>query len=230
MRAYKAAGIFATLITASPLGCGGTRASTDAGPVMPSEGGGTDDALAEDSTSDGPEGSLDATVTLDGPCGPSTCPQGCCGSSGSCYVQPDDFNCGSHGAACAICDAPFGCRNGVCVYEQPGCNSETCSPGCCVDANTCASGLNALACGSDGAQCAKCLTGQACNEQVKGGGACGPPPGPGCGPSNCAGCCLPLAQGDVCADGNQDFACGRGGAGCTICSPSLTCQPSGVCR
>lgn len=53
----------------------------------------------------------------------------------------------------------------------------------------------------------------------------GCPPGPRCDPKSCSGCCL----GGVCATGDEDTACGRGGFSCFDCSASQrTCQ-TGAC-
>lgn len=55
------------------------------------------------------------------------------------------------------------------------------------------------------------------------GGLCKVP----CSPATCNGCC----DGDVCAVGNQDIACGTGGEACADCTAmhytciSATCMP-----
>jgi hypothetical protein len=46
----------------------------------------------------------------------------------------------------------------------------------------------------------------------------------GCSTATCTGCC----DGNVCAQGDQDLACGSGGAACQDCTKDhLTCVDNG---
>jgi hypothetical protein len=71
-------------------------------------------------------------------------------------------------------------------------------------------------CGSGGGPCASCSPtangGHCAANPGNNGGRCDI--GPLCDSSNCAGCC----EGDVCAVGRQDVACGGSGAACQDCS------------
>jgi hypothetical protein len=192
----------------------------DAGPNAPD---GATDALSQ---IDGPV----VVIPLDGACGPSTCPNGCCAQRGQqdqvvCIAQPDELNCGSGGGLCSACFSPFRCTNGSCTYAQPSCSEANCHPGCCVDENTCSNGQSQTECGLTGSTCVACPSGDVCQPDLLGdGGSCGPPTPPTCGPGLCAGCCLGVLEGMVCAVGNQNIACGTGGGACASCGGNLTCK------
>jgi hypothetical protein len=144
------------------------------------------------------------------PCGPPTCPGGCCDQFGQCNAGTSDFACGAMAQRCVNC-AQLGesCQFQTC-QTQVQCNAQTCPGGCC-QGNVCVGGGSNTACGRNGQQCQDCQSlGEVCN----GGGQCTPPP-PLCNPSSCpSGCCT----GDVCAIGTQDSACGTGGAQCRDCT------------
>jgi hypothetical protein len=174
-------------------------------------------------------------VLVDGSCGPETCPDGCCQQIGDqyqfyCIPQPSNALCGNGGYACTACEPPFTCTNGSCVYPQPGCNQSNCHPGCCIDQSICSNGQSQTACGLTGTMCADCSSGQVCQPDLQGdGGSCGAPTPPTCGPGTCAGCCLGVLQGLVCAVGNQDIACGVGGGGCHQCLSGSCNAQTGIC-
>lgn len=89
-----------------------------------------------------------------------------------------------------------------------GCGPANCDS-CCLPDGTCASFLSKLACGAGGQACMVCAPGEFCK-----GGCVGYQDN--CGPSNCAGCC---ENSDLCATGNDDFACGHSGEECQRCVP-----------
>jgi hypothetical protein len=198
--------------------------SSGSGEAGSSSGGGVTDA-----------GTDVVGIPIDGSCGPATCPNGCCEQIGAqyqfyCIPQPDNSLCGSGGYACTACQPPTICTNGSCLYSQPGCNTANCHPGCCVDQDTCSNGQSQTACGLTGTTCTACSSDQVCQPDLQGdGGSCGAPTPPTCGPGTCAGCCLGVLQGLVCAVGDQNIACGVGGGGCHQCNTG-NCNPqSGLC-
>ena len=142
-------------------------------------------------------------------CNSQSCAGGCCDQGGQCNRGITDTQCGANGIACQNC-ARFGetCRFQSCE-PQMGCTPQNCPGGCC-QGNVCVGGGSNNACGTGGNQCKDCMGGGlVCN----GMGICIPPP-PLCNPQNCAGgCCI----GNVCAVGNQDTTCGKGGAQCQNC-------------
>lgn len=156
------------------------------------------------------------TPSPDAGCGPSTCAAGCCNAQGQC-VTPTDQECGFFGEACTSCGANGHCKGG-CIYPTANCGPENCA-GCCAGPSWCADGIHGVLCGHGGEPCVRC-------NAVDGTGTCEPDPGGGaggmcvqpitCGPGNCNGCCY----GNVCAQGNQDIACGSGGNMCVVCTNS----------
>jgi hypothetical protein len=64
------------------------------------------------------------------------------------------------------------------------------------------------ACGTGGAACTACASGQACQSAK-----CV------CTATSCAGCC----QGDLCKAGSEDTACGKSGAACQACAAPSKC-------
>jgi hypothetical protein len=144
-----------------------------------------------------------------GSCNAQTCAGGCCDQGGLCNMGTSDFQCGVNGQGCQNC-AQFGeiCRFQTCQPNM-GCSPATCPTGCC-QGNICVAGGDNTACGAAGQVCKDCTgSGDVCN----GMGICIPPP-PLCNPGNCSGgCCI----GNVCAVGNQDTTCGKGGAQCQNC-------------
>jgi len=97
-----------------------------------------------------------------------------------------------------------------------GCSFLNCPDGCC-DGVTCQKQNNATYCGLYGAKCKKCSSyyykescvNGICNDGTK------------CNASKCSsGCC----KNSLCTAGNQDDACGKGGAVCTYCPPYDQCS------
>jgi hypothetical protein len=166
-----------------------------------------------------------------GPCGPFNCQDGCCQADGTCFVATAgavNTPCGSNGEACATCPSGESCLLGACQRDL----GETCTPancaGCCLAASPtggttstqCFDGTQDNACGSGGVQCNRCtpaMNGGHCVADSPSGGHCEDVGQ--CNASNCAGCCL----GNVCAEGQQNVACGIRGAACQDCSDGGTC-------
>ena len=162
----------------------------------------------------GGDGSIDSGDA--GACNATTCPQGCCDSTGTCRTGTELNACGFGGGACNDCVAEnfeF-CDPQVkaCVNEQPTCDVTSCPSGCCIlfDGQlACVSGVSSLACGTAGAKCVDCTqTGQECDVNAK---DCVAAP---CGPNNCKGCC----SGTTCINTESDSQCGTGGLVCTDCT------------
>lgn len=159
-------------------------------------------------------------------CTASNC-SGCCLDANTCSNGLSADACGSGGLECQGCGpeetgffipcAPQDGGGGKC---QPACNSGAC-PGCC-DGAECRLGQSGTSCGTLGATCTACPSGEFCKENGPGsGGVCQAP----CAPGNCAGCC----ENDVCAVGTQDIACGSGGESCVDCTASHDQCGSGTC-
>jgi hypothetical protein len=162
-------------------------------------------------------------------CGPSNC-AGCCQGTSLCADGTDGVACGRSGEQCQRCVTAEG--GGACVPEPGGggqcggyatCHYPNCH-GCCSSVTYCALGLSQSACGSNGETCHACTGGQQCAPSANGGGEC--VDAGACGPQNCPGCC----QGDLCAIGNQDVACGTGGAVCVDCANSAQKCGAGTCQ
>ncbi|MDF2693309.1 MAG: hypothetical protein K0S65_1692 [Labilithrix sp.] len=161
--------------------------------------------------------------TLDGGavanCGPATCPNGCCDSTGVCRTGRDVRACGSVGGRCSDCVANgFNvCTNArVCGRDDPSCSSRTCLGCCGVDEGRlrCLSGTEPSACGRAGDECSDCtLEGRTCDGSTR---ACGTSR---CDASNCDGCCV----GDKCLPGEVASACGSKGAQCDSCAAGQVC-------
>jgi hypothetical protein len=100
-----------------------------------------------------------------------------------------------------------------------GCNSATCTTGCCTAAGRCVSGNAPAACGTMGHECLDCQAGgfQYCDGTSR---VCASNVGT-CTPQNCpTGCCL----GNACFSGTGSNACGSGGQACQPCaSNGLAC-------
>jgi hypothetical protein len=47
-----------------------------------------------------------------------------------------------------------------------------------------------------------------------------------CSSSTCHGCC----DGNICAEGDQSFLCGTGGAACNNCEPQGQTCMAGACK
>jgi hypothetical protein len=158
-------------------------------------------------------------------CGPTTC-AGCCNAAGQCVNGSDTTACGSGGGKCAACSLAQVCvadglPNARTCQEQTACGPSNCA-GCCVG-NQCVTATTPQACGIKGEACKACGPNLVCGP----GGTC-VPASSGCNSLDCPGCCV----GDVCAFGNQDNACGSGGALCQNCAnqaPARVCQ-GGSCQ
>ena len=150
-------------------------------------------------------------------CGPKNC-KGCCAGN-TCLTGQDNTSCGGFGAQCTNC-TQFGQLCSTTNFP-PQCAPAQCGPqncaGCC-QGNVCIGGGTSVACGSGGAQCARCATSQQCtNGQCQGSTLCNP--------GNCSGCCV----GDICATGGQPTACGAGGGNCINCAANGQGCQGGAC-
>jgi hypothetical protein len=162
-------------------------------------------------------------------CGLSNCP-GCCEGFDICATGLNDVECGQNGQQCQRCVPSEG--TGRCVPQARGgglCNAiVSCNPancGGCCEGNVCVIGVNQDHCGNNGAPCGTCPAGTECVSAARGtGGGCANVGS--CDPSNCVGCC----SGNVCAYGNQDVACGAGGAVCSDCTSRGAKCVSGNCE
>ncbi|HEY5146170.1 MAG TPA: hypothetical protein VII82_05360 [Polyangiaceae bacterium] len=169
-----------------------------------------------------------------GPCGPFTCQNGCCQADGTCFVAtPGAANtpCGSNGEACTTCASGESCLGAACQRDL----GEPCTPancaGCCLVGSVasgkivstlpqCYDGTQDAFCGSGAGLCERCspvMNGGHCVADAPSGGHCEEVGQ--CNASNCAGCCL----GNVCAEGQQNIACGIRGAACQDCSDGGLC-------
>jgi hypothetical protein len=261
MRLAMRAHVHALLVVAAfALGCGRSNIDDDDLVFPPGEGssgaasGGTSTAMNEAGVGPGDDaGELDQSVPSrsdsgagetepdassppPGPCGPFTCPDGCC-LNGSCFVAtvgadgvfPVDIPCGSNGEECATCPSGDTCLGGGCQRDLGQlCTPENCA-GCCLLAagdngsgsTQCFVGTQDRFCGSGAGQCSSCTPGT-------NGGHCAPSsPGGGhcedvgeCNATNCAGCC----SGKLCVVGSQDVGCGTHGVACQDCT-----SDGGVC-
>jgi hypothetical protein len=162
------------------------------------------------------DGSVSDAPNDGGACDSTTCPTGCCDSSGVCRNGTELNTCGFGGQACNDCQAEHfdfcDSQAHACGNVQPKCDVTTCAQGCCTLFNgqqACVSGISSLACGNGGQQCSDCTTnGQVCDPTKQ---ACVNAP---CGPNNCKGCC----QGTTCVGTESDKQCGTGGLSCTDCT------------
>lgn len=131
-----------------------------------------------------------------GPCPPGKdlCPSGCVD------LRTDDENCGACGTACAAGQV---CINGECT-----CTADSCPDGCCAG-DQCSPGTTNAACGQIGGICARCETGDICDQRtcVTGSGTC--PAG--------ANICLTPGEGSSCND-NPDCFCLPSLGGDTRCA------------
>jgi hypothetical protein len=85
-------------------------------------------------------------------------------------------------------------------------------------------GLSQDGCGTHGEPCRVCPTGQQCVASSTSGGTC--QDAGACNAQTCPGCC----DGETCLYGNQNAACGAGGAGCANCVPAGQTCSHGVCQ
>jgi hypothetical protein len=146
---------------------------------------------------------------------------------------------GMTGTNCMACTADQACQDGSCVAA---CGPSTCPQGCCDANGACVTTLNDSSCGTHGAACRSCSTGNHCVS-----GQCGCrdstdcPANQACQPDHlCAnlcgsnvtcngGCC---ADTDLCVKGDASSACGVSGGACLDCTQSSAgsvCQTNGSC-
>lgn len=160
-----------------------------------------------DSGSDVPD-VPDVQASDNAACDATTCPTGCCDSSGQCAPGSDGAACGTLGQACASCllegfqfcdPTRHACGNAVASCDPANCS------GCC-EGNVCFAGIDPNECGLGGQACLHCAgSGLACvGEQCV---------QPGCGPGTCSGCCF----GEECVTGTDQTACGDQGEACDNC-------------
>jgi hypothetical protein len=156
-------------------------------------------------------------------CGPSNC-AGCCQGPDLCASGTAVAACGQGGQACSRC-APYSCAPQLGGGGQCGICYRDCY-GCCGTESTlyCSRGLYQDECGSNGEDCTACAADQQCAPASTSGGTC-VPANPACNATNCTGCC----QGDICAVGDQDVACGAQGANCVDCASYKTVCTQGGC-
>jgi hypothetical protein len=211
-------------------GCGGSVTGPSDGPdaaAAPdtSSFDGTVDATMDTSSSDDAVSCLscgaDSSTPVGkdaGPCGPLTCPTGCCDSSGRCQV-PTPSACGGSGSACVACAPGSSCK-GACITPQVHCDSTNCT-GCCAGPNWCSPGTSDYACGVGGQDCQSCVPSQDAGGcvAVDGGGLCNGVIS--CDSSNCQGCC----DGNVCQTGAYNAQCGSNGVACEACPAGQECAP-----
>jgi hypothetical protein len=132
-------------------------------------------------------------------CSPSNC-FGCCSSTGTCQPGTSAGTCGRNGQVCSncsvlgrTCDAP----SGTCVTGATGGGGGTSACTGCTDVNgNCFTFAqqNLAFCGTNGARCAACLSGQSCTPfgcvtQGTGGGTA---TGGGTGTGGAGGGCTPI--------------------------------------
>jgi hypothetical protein len=148
-------------------------------------------------------------------CDATSCPDGCCDTSGNCVklANQDKQNCGQGGGACNTCAASQECASGKCT-----CTAASCTSGCC-EGDSCRSGSDNTACGKAGGKCDTCGGSESCQSgECKSTYDCS---------KQCAGCC----DGNTCITNGttNNLQCGKGGVACTDCTKnSKTCQ-NGVC-
>jgi hypothetical protein len=169
----------------------------------------------------GPDVKGDVIATDNVACNATTCPSGCCDTTGHCQAGGTITQCGTLGETCQNCAAEgfqecdptaHACGNPVATCDPATCN------GCC-EANVCFAGTDPNECGLNGEACQHCESSNlTCSPQQ----TCVQP---ACGPQTCSGCCF----GDECLGGTDPAACGIGGAVCGNCLASNgTCVAEGT--
>ncbi len=142
---------------------------------------------------------------------------GCEVSDGACIDGRSAWGCGKGGGRCVICKNGETCQNGACALSP--CNPVSCPDGCCVkDQCVRLAEQSNMQCGTHGADCAGCATGERCRL-----GTCTALP---CGPQTCGTCC---DQGMCLAPSTLTGArCGAGGSACSACPQYAACS-AGQC-
>ncbi len=107
----------------------------------------------------------------------------------------------------------IGSTGGAGGGQTGNCDASNCANGCCTQAGVCITDTSPARCGSAGAVCAQCTTGNTCNA-----GLCTP----------CNGC-IDLTTGN-CEPGISAGSCGKAGGFCRACDQATgqTCQ-GGAC-
>jgi len=91
------------------------------------------------------------------PCGPSTCPNGCCSGANVCNTGTQSSACGVGGAACVDFTLQRETCNGNACQPLGTCSGQSCA-GCCDVGGNCQGGFLDTQCGQGGAACANCST------------------------------------------------------------------------
>lgn len=138
------------------------------------------------------------------PCGPTTCPYGCCDGDGHCVSGSHQHTCGAGGQACMDCGNQA-CDWGVIQAQCVPCGTD-CFPPLPGDPYCQADGCGGVCPG------ANCTGGGDCQVGPDGWAQCSMPGF--CAPWNCAGCC---DQSGNCKPGNLPMACGHDGVQCVDC-------------
>ncbi|MEW5742524.1 MAG: choice-of-anchor D domain-containing protein, partial [Myxococcota bacterium] len=153
-------------------------------------------------------------------CDATSCASGCCvGPLCLPYAQQNQAVCGTAGVTCQACASGTTCSMGQCTSTGT-CNASTCPMGCC-SGNLCVpwASQSAASCGTSGAACTMCASGNSCVN-----GVC--TTGSACDFFSCTGCC---SGGTCVATSAQSAAtCGLNGAACAACTSGATCT-GGVC-
>lgn len=138
-------------------GAGGGSAGGAGGGSAGGAGGGTAGGSGGGSAGGSAGGSGGGTAQ----CSASTCPTGCCTSTGTCDTGDTSAACGKAGAACVQCTGTLQCSNGSCL-DPLACNASTCATGCCQTDGGCNTQLSFRRCGTGGAACVECPGAQNC--------------------------------------------------------------------
>jgi hypothetical protein len=207
------AAYLAGLMAATNCGGSTTAARNDGG--APVDDGGDIDVTVATTRDAAP---VDAPVNffaIDGPCSPSTCPNGCCNGDTCVVPAPSSPGfCGGHGNAC------IPCMDGGYVPDAE-CSPANCPTGCCNASGFCVDPPTDEQCGTQGDNCGVCPNGGSCVA-----GALCQWPVASCGV--CTGCCQTLPDGGAqCMTGTFALLCGNGGAFCTPCGPYEQCRAIG---
>jgi hypothetical protein len=121
------------------------------------------------------------------PCGPATCPGGCCDAAGVCQAGTTDAACGTSSSSCVDCTTQGeACAPSGFCYSGKHCGPDNCG-GCCTTLGECVGGSDNGACGQYGGLCANCAS----SNQTCAGFACTsastcPAPYAGCNPMETA--------------------------------------------
>src|SRR5687767_11261116 len=128
-------------------------------------------------------------------CSPANC-KGCCNTGGKCIDPGTNTDCGSQGVACKACVG-----------------NEVCTAGICQTGGGAGGGGGGAGGGGGGAACSPaCSTNTKCVN-----GTCV------CDATTCTnGCCISSGSTVLCAPGNSQSNCGKGGAACVACNSAAS--------